>query len=194
MDDAFIGMVVPWAPNFAPRNWAFCHGQLLAISSNTALFSLIGTTYGGDGRTTFALPDLRGRAIVGQGDGPGLSMRPLGQKGGLENVTLNITEIPSHTHSSVTTGLQANIGVSSQPADEVTPSNGMVLAAANSIEGVDVNAYKSGVAPDVSLAGGTVSGQVTIGSTGGNLSHNNMQPYTVLNYIICMYGIFPPRS
>ncbi|MGB3181823.1 MAG: tail fiber protein [Cyclobacteriaceae bacterium] len=195
MDDAFIATVLPWAPNFAPRNWAFCQGQLLAISSNTALFSLIGTEYGGDGRTTFGLPDLRGRVIVGEGRGPGLAPRILGQKGGIETVTLDVNELPSHNHAAVTSNLQVSLQASSQQATEHVPTEGAVLAAAHDEDsGTDVFAYKPGVAPDVTLAGGSVSGNIVIGNTGGGLGHQNMQPYQVLNYIICLYGIFPSRS
>ena len=112
MSDPFLAEIVMFGGNFAPRGWAFCDGQLLAISSNTALFSLLGTTYGGDGRTTFGLPELRGRFAMHPGNGPGLSSRKLGQKGGSERVTLAITNLPSHTHQ-----LRCNSGAADSEAD-----------------------------------------------------------------------------
>ncbi|MEX1309383.1 MAG: tail fiber protein, partial [Candidatus Sulfomarinibacteraceae bacterium] len=113
MASPFIGQIQLFGFNFPPRGWAFCEGQLLAISSNTALFSLLGTTFGGDGRTTFGLPDLRGRSAVGVGNGPGLSSVSWGQRSGAENVTLNVNTLPSHTHSAAVTGLTTTVSGSS---------------------------------------------------------------------------------
>lgn len=176
-----IGEIRLFAGNFAPRNWAYCQGQLLAISSNTALFSILGTTYGGDGRTTFGLPDLRGRVAVGTGRGPGLSERDLGQMGGVESVTLNLTQIPTHTHSA--TGSVSPLCTNGQ-GDETNPGGGYM---ASSTAG---DLYASG--HNATMGASPVT--VTIGNTGGNQSHENMQPFLVLNYIICMYGVFPSRG
>jgi microcystin-dependent protein len=172
MSEPFIGEVKIWAGNFAPRNWAFCNGQLLPIAQNTALFSLLGTTYGGDGRTTFALPDLQGRAPMHPGTGPGLTSKRLGEKGGVENVSLATAQIPSHTH---------NWTAQSRRGDLADPV-GRDLARASS-----GNAYH---APGnvVQMASNA------IGETGGGGSHNNMQPYLALSFIIALQGIYPSRS
>lgn len=194
MDDFFLGTILPWGPVWAPRNWALCNGQLLPISTNTALFSLIGTLYGGDGRTTFALPDLRGRAIIGAGNGPGLTSRTVGEMGGLESVTLNISEMPSHNHPLVTSNMSASLQASSQNATSDAPENGSVLAKIVDGSGLKTSAYKSGVAGDVDLAGGVISGNMQIGNSGGNLGHENMQPFTATSYIIALVGIYPSRG
>jgi microcystin-dependent protein len=171
MSEPFIGQIVMFAGNFAPRGWAFCDGQLLAISQYSALFSILGTTYGGDGRTTFALPDLRGRVAMHAGNGPGLSNRPLGTRGGAEEVTLNINQIPSHSH-----GLAA----SSAPAADTSPSGNLPAETRR-------DAYVSG-SPNTTMATAAIS------NTGGSQAHTNVQPYTVVNYIIALQGIFPSRS
>lgn len=181
--ELYIGQIILFAGNFAIRSLAFCNGQLLSISQNTALFSLLGTTYGGDGRTTFGLPDLRGRVVVGSGGGsagPGLSPRPLGQKSGQEYVILTQQEIPSHTHIANTT---TTIAVSTQPGDENSPNGSHIASQAQgfSEEG----------------ATGTLAGPsstTTIGNSGGSQPHTNMQPYLALNYEIALYGIFPSRN
>lgn len=159
--DGYIGEIRLWSANFAPRNWAFCHGQLISISQNTALFSILGTTYGGNGQTTFALPDLRGRVGVGTGQGPGLTYRTLGEQAGIENVTLLANQIPNHTHPIVKT----------------------------TTTGTDISSNTFVVG-----APGETAQTASSGNTGGNAPHSNMQPYLVLNYIICMYGIYPSRS
>ncbi|HTH51627.1 MAG TPA: tail fiber protein [Pyrinomonadaceae bacterium] len=159
-----------FAGNFAPRNWAFCQGQILSISQNTALFSLLGTTYGGNGQTTFALPDFRGRVAVGTGQGPGLSNVTLGEVSGTETNTLLVTNLPAHTHNMVATSADAN---SSKPA-------GKVLA-------------NSGTTPIYNTpSDGTQMGPT--GPTGGNQPFSIMQPYLGMNYIICLFGIFPSRN
>jgi microcystin-dependent protein len=162
-----------FAGNFAPRGWAFCDGQLLAISSNSALFSILGTTYGGDGRVTFGLPDLRGRAPIhaGGSQGPGLSRRRLGEKGGSENVTLAVQQLPPHNHK-----LKADEAV----ANQVTPE-GNVLASKNRTK-----LYSDGPA-------NKDMGASSIGNAGGGQAHPNMQPYLGINYIICLQGIYPSR-
>lgn len=170
-NEPFIGEVA-WVPyNFAPRGWAFCDGQLLSIASNTALFSLLGTTYGGDGRTTFGLPDVRSRTLIHEGYGPGLTSRPLGQKGGQEDVTLNANQMPSHTHSQM---------ASSGSATDTSP-DGNVLSSPSRTRIYDDTAN---VAMD----------STAIGNAGGNQPHNNMQPYTTLNCIIATQGLYPSRS
>jgi microcystin-dependent protein len=172
--EPFIGEIRLFAGNFAPRGWAFCNGQLLAISQNSALFAILGTTYGGDGRTTFALPDLRGRAPVHSGfsQGPGLTRRNLGEKGGQENVTLSVEQVPSHTHAARASG---DFPDSSSPAG-------------NFLGTMQRTRIYSSSGSDVSMATGA------IGPAGENQPHNNMPPYLGLNYIIALQGLFPPRN
>jgi microcystin-dependent protein len=173
MSDPFIGEIRMFAGNFAPRGWAFCNGQILPIAQNTALFSLLGTTYGGDGRTTFALPDLRDRIPVGFGEGPGLTPRTLGESGGAAAVTLAANQIPSHTHA-----LRAASGTPSSGA----PSGEVVLAPTTGGK-----IYRDATSPVAMSAG-------TIGPAGGSQPHNNLQPYLAVNYIIALQGIFPSRQ
>jgi len=184
--EGMIGEIRLFAGNFAPRAWAFCEGQLLPINQNQALFSILGTIYGGDGRTTFALPDLRGRVALGPGHGPGLSDYRLGARGGVENVTLNATQIPSHNHTA-TPQLQFAQPASTAPAN--TPSPGPAANPGTT----QMPAYSNGPAT-TTLAAGDVTGDVQIGNTGGGLSHENRQPFLAVNYIICLQGVFPSRS
>lgn len=175
--DPFIGMIVMFGGNFAPRGWAFCDGQLLAISQNTALFSILGTTYGGDGRTTFGLPDLRSRVPMHMGTGPGLTNRRLGEKSGIEAVTLAQANLPSHSHS-----VNANLALGGVAAG--TTLNGNFLADTVSV-------------PIAATAAGTgnLDGlEVTLGNTGGNQSFSIVQPFQVVNFIIALQGTFPSRS
>lgn len=190
-----------FAGNFAPRGWAFCDGQLLPISQNSALFSIIGTIYGGDGRTTFALPDLRGRVPMHFGNGPGLSDRRLGQRLGTEYNILNITQLPSHNHSAVVSNINVGVElkVSSADATAQIPTAGASLAAANEVNGRNLDPVQmyNEATPDISLGGVTTAtsgGTVTVGNTGGNQSVNNMQPSLGVNYLIALQGIFPSRS
>jgi microcystin-dependent protein len=168
----FVGeiLVVPY--NFAPQGWAFCDGSILAISQNEALFNLIGTTYGGDGVSTFALPDLRGRTAVHMGQGPGLSPYIIGQSGGEESVSLNINQMPGHSHAALGT---SNLGSSPSPS-------GNVWAAQSRLD------IYSSAGPFVQMAGGALS------SAGSGLPHDNQSPYLVLNYIISLFGIFPSQG
>ncbi len=168
-----IGQVQMFAGNFAPRGWAFCEGQLLAIASNTALFSILGTTYGGDGRTTFGLPDLRGRTPIGAGRGPGLSNYRLGQSGGAESHTLSTATIPSHRHSITT--LQ-----DTAPGETATPETGLVSAEASE------DIYGPGTSAVVTAH---VSSR-----TGGALPVIVRAPYLSCYYIIALIGIYPSRS
>ena len=167
MSEPFIAQIVMFGGNFAPRNWALCDGQLLQISQFTALFSILGTTYGGDGRTTFALPELRGRVAVHAGSGPGLTQRRLGEKGGAETVTLTTQQIPSHTH---------NPHCNSNPGDETNPVGGFPSNAATAGD-----IYNTGANADMGAGS----------ATGGGQSHNNLQPFTAVNFIIALVGVFP---
>jgi len=169
--DPFLGQVILFAGNFAPRGWAFCDGQLLPIVNYASLFSILGTTYGGDGRTTFALPDLRGRAPIGPRSGPGLSDYRLGQRGGEESTSLNINQIPSHTH-----GLNASDVV----AGQTTPGG-------NRLGRSQSDVYTQG-ATNQALASDA------IGNTGGSQPHNNLMPYLAMNYIIALNGTYPSRN
>ena len=191
--EGVIGEIRGFGGNFAPRNWAFCNGQLLAINSNQALFSILGTTYGGDGRTTFALPDLRGRAPISEGTGPGLSPRPLGQRSGTQTVTLTQNQMPSHSHSSSTAGLSVVVAASTAAATDQTPVTGYALGAPATDLGDVVQAYVNDT-PTIGLTGGGVGGSLSIFNTGGSQYHNNMQPYLVIHWVICLTGIFPSRS
>ena len=213
MNEPFIGGIVGFGGNFAPRNWATCSGQLLAISSNSALFSILGTTFGGDGRTSFALPDLRGRAPLSSGTGPGLSPRPLGQRSGVEYTNLNTLQLPNHFHtgSVAMTGTAAatitstgNVPVSSGAGTTPDPVNN-VSATVPQVSFSNVNAYAPAGNADsdgapISVTGtGTVSlsgasGTVTINPAGSSQAVFLMQPYLVINWIIALYGLFPSRS
>ena len=169
MSEPFIAEIRIFAGNFAPRGWAFCDGQLLPISQNTALFSLIGTTYGGDGRTTTALPNMQGRAPMHPGRGPGLTSRRLGENGGAEQVTVSESQMPSHSHS-----MQGVAG-----ADQAAPDN----------------AHGLGNAPVYATPGTIVAmGADMVGNTGGSQPHNNMQPFLAMNFIIALQGLYPSRS
>lgn len=184
-----IGEIRMFGGNFAPKSWAFCDGQLLAISSNTALFSIIGCTYGGDCRTTFALPDMRGRSCLQQGQGPGLSDRRLGQKGGQQTQTLTLLNLPVHNHYLVG---QINV-VSKQFAynDEagVEEPDGAYPAL---VDGKSVYATnEDGNGP---LAATSATNTLAAASNGGGKSFDIHSPYMAVNYIICMQGIFPSRN
>jgi microcystin-dependent protein len=176
MSEPFIAEIRIFAGNFAPRSWAFCDGQLLPISNNTALFSLIGTTYGGDGRTTTALPNLEGRAPMHPGRGPGLTERRLGQKLGVETVTLTEAQIPSHNHT---------VRASSSPGTGNMPGNSASIATA----GFGDNLYQTDITNNV-----VSMSPETLSSTGGSQAHQNMQPYLVLNFIIALQGLYPSRG
>jgi microcystin-dependent protein len=192
MLDPLIGMIIPWAPNFAPRGWAFCAGQLLSISQNTALFSILGTTYGGDGQTTFALPDLRSRVAIHPGQGPGLSNYELSETAGVETVTLSLNTLPTHTHG-VSQAPTLQINATTNNGNQPLPAPTHRLAATRLSTGQNVNLYSDSPA-NTQLGGLTLSGAPTTQNTGGNQPHENRQPYQVLNYIIALEGVFPSRN
>jgi microcystin-dependent protein len=183
-----IGEIVLFAGNFAPRNWAFCSGQLLQIAQNDALFSLIGTTYGGDGRTTFALPDLRGRVPLGAGTGPGLPTYQQGEAGGSERVSLTQAQIPNHSHEVDTTGWQAHLGAFAGPASLPTPGAAERLAAYPPMV-LPYSDNDSGLTP-LGAPGLTT----TVHTAGSFQAHENRQPLLGVNYVICLLGIYPSRS
>ena len=173
MSQAFIGEIRNFGFSFPPRNWAACNGQVMSIASNNALFALIGTTYGGNGVSTFALPDLRGRVPVGTGTGPGLTNRVWGESSGSENTTLSVSNLPSHTHT-----LNAKTGVGSQAAPA-----GNNLAASD-----QRNSQYSSASADTTMAASA------IGNAGSGVAFTNMPPYLGSNYCICLYGVFPSRN
>ena len=197
--DAFIAMIMLWGPNWAPRNWALCEGQLLAISTNTALFSLIGTMYGGDGRVNFGLPDFQGRVPVGAGNGPGLSSYNCGQKSGAESVTLITTQMPAHNHEATFTP-SGSVSVKASPAyatESIPGTNGATTLAATGAARTPGTPIYINQDPTVDMnigSSGGLGGSVTVQNTGGNLAHNNLQPYQVASVIICLYGLYPSRG
>ena len=174
MADPFVAEIRMFPFNFAPRGWAFCNGQLLPLAQNTALFSLLGTTYGGDGRTTFALPNLQGAAPMHRGQGPGLSFHDLGEIGGSETVTLLESEIPSHRH--VVRG-------SPDPGDLFAPGPTTSLAVSTGAA-----AYQTSTANPAQMATQSVS------TAGSGLPHNNLMPYLTVSFCIALQGVFPPRA
>lgn len=183
--DPYLGQIMMFGGNFAIRGWATCDGQLLSISANSALFSLLGTTFGGDGRTTFGLPDLRGRVAIHPGHGPGLSDYRWGERGGVEDVTLNTLQIPSHSHT-------AMLRASTVQATTSQPVGNDALAAPGAMDGRTFNPTLgyAPAAPTVTLNTGSIQG----GNTGGNQSHTNVQPYLGIYHLIAMQGIYPSRS
>jgi len=171
MADPFVAEIRIFPFNFAPKGWAWCDGQLLPLSQNTALFSLLGTTYGGDGKSNFALPDLQGSAPMHPGQGPGLSLHDLGETGGSETVTLLESEIPVHSHS---------VSMSVRPSDNLNPG-GLALGTGN-------NVYVASIANLVQ------ANPNALAPAGGDQPHNNMQPYLTFYFNIALQGVFPPRT
>jgi len=182
MSNPFLGELRIFAGNFSPRGWSFCAGQLLSIAQNDALYALLGTTFGGDGQVTFGLPDLRGRSVIGQGTGPGLSSYVVGQMSGTENVTLNSNQLPSHNHQLIAynldvTTLNPGPGVAlGNPLDSHTGQSSLWYLNTN------------GGPNSPALAADTIM------PSGGNQPHNNQAPSLVLNYIIALEGVFPSRN
>ena len=177
MSDPYVGEIKMFAGNFAPRQWAFCSGQLLSINENTALFSLLGTTYGGDGRVSFGLPEMRGRLPLHHGIGPGLSSRPLGARFGAENVSLSSNQMPSHSHS-----YYASTDIANSP----NPGND-VLASQDDGD----TPYATAPAEPANLQ--DMNSQ-TLSMAGGSQPHSNMMPFQAISFIICLFGIYPPRQ
>jgi microcystin-dependent protein len=178
MDEMFIGAMAIFGCNFPPKNWAFCNGQLIPIAQNTALFSLLGTTFGGNGTTNFGLPNLQSRIPIGQFQGPGLQDYTLGQMTGEENHSLLLNELPSHTHNMLVNNLDGDINI---------PTASSAIALANDING-DKGMLYSNLAPNTILA------STTIGQVGNGLPHSNLQPYLAVNVCICLFGVFPSRN
>ena len=172
MSNPFLGEIRMAGFNFAPRGWAFCAGQLLPISQNDALYALVGKTYGGDGQSTFGMPDLRGRVPINQGQGPGLNNYVMGQMAGTESVTLTTAQMPSHSHQ---------INAANGGARSANP-------AGNLLGGGEADIYTHDTANAVALS------QNVIASNGGNQPHENMQPYLCINFFIALEGVFPSRN
>lgn len=179
--EGVIGFTTLFAGNFAPKNWAFCQGQIINIASNTALFSILGTVYGGNGTTTFGLPNLSGRKVVGAGNGPGLSPYTLGQVGGSESITLTTSQMPAHLHALQVTSMPKsfdNTGNASTPGGGIFAGNGSGYASAPTAS--------SGLKPY------NVTVQIT--NAGNGNPYSILPPYLGLNYVICMYGVYPARG
>lgn len=176
MSEPFVGEIRMFAGNFAPRGWAFCDGQLLAVSQNDALFSLLGTIYGGDGRTTFGLPDLRGRVPIHAGSGPGLSPRRLGAKAGSEKETLTVNQLPSHRHD-----WQATTANASNRTPVASPATNAYAQPLNT------TVYTDNISNETDFNSGMVA------NTGGSRSHSNLQPFLCIHFIIALVGIYPSR-
>ncbi len=199
MAEPFVGQIIQGGWNFAPRGYLECSGQILAIQSNQALFSLLGTTYGGNGTTSFALPDLRGRTMVGQGQGPGLTTRVLGEMSGQESVTLLSTQLPAHNHSATFTNNNSALNVAQVRATKQQPDAAGYLLG-RSVDGATPAAAlpriyaPAGSTPTVALGGLNVAGTVAVANAGGNQAHPNMQPYLVVTHVIAVQGIFPSRN
>ncbi len=172
MSEPFVGEIRMFAGNFAPRGWAFCDGQLLAVSSNDALFSLLGTIYGGDGRTTFGLPDLRSRIPLHAGSGPGLSSRRLGAAGGAEEETVTVNQLSSHSH---------DFNANPSTGDQTAPTGNVVAGRIGDATYVESN-------QDVDMAGAALD------NTGGSQSHTNLMPTLCVHFIIALFGIYPSRN
>ncbi|MEO1418739.1 MAG: tail fiber protein [Bacteroidota bacterium] len=177
--EPFIGMIVQFGGNFAPRGWALCDGQLLPISSNQALFSILGTTYGGDGRTTFALPELRGRFPMHPGNGPGLTDRRLGQRGGVENHFLTVGQLPAHSHGATGT---IKVFADTGNQDEASGHN---------FANAESDLYTTSAANALMTANNV---DVSVGNTGGGQSVENIPPFQCINFIIALQGTFPSRN
>lgn len=175
MSDPFVAEIRLFPFSFAPNGWAFCNGQLLPLSQNTALFSLLGTTYGGDGSSEFALPNLRGRAPMQPGQGPGLSLHDLGETGGSETTTLLVSEMPAHAHALMAS---PNPGETPGPDNPDGSPNGLARSVGGSVYGEPSN----------------LAEMATLPIAGGDRPHNNLMPYLTVNFCIALQGVFPPRT
>jgi microcystin-dependent protein len=178
MANPFVAEIRIFPFNFAPRGWAFCNGQLMSISQNTALFSLLGTTYGGDGKSNFALPNLQGSAPMHPGQGPGLSLHDLGETGGSDTVTLLQSEMPNHAHNINCVDGPRVGGQTGQPSNAILVKTG----------GTPASAFASGATQNQTMAPSMVA------VAGGDQPHNNLMPYLTLNFCIALQGVYPPRS
>ena len=188
-----IGEVQMFAGNYAPDGWAFCDGSILNIADNTALYSLLGDAFGGDGRTTFGLPDLRGRIAIGAGHQPGGADYARGQKAGSERVTLDVAQMPLHLHN-VQSELKVTIQATTAKGDTVTPTDGVLLCTGYDVEtAFQVENYQPTSNAPVALGGTSMTGKVSIANAGKSASHENMMPYQCVNYIIAVKGIYPER-
>lgn len=207
MSDPFVGEIRMVGFNFAPQGWAFCAGQLLSIAQNNALFALLGTTYGGNGQSTFQLPNMQGRSPVGMGTGLGLSPIVLGESAGTENAQLLISNMPIHNHTATQAGYNATLSgtatvvATTSSAGATTPAAGSIFGPVVQSGRVESSYYPASTSPTVNLAGAatTVSGQVTppapqIGNSGSSLPFPIRNPYLGINFIIALQGIFPTRS
>jgi microcystin-dependent protein len=213
MDQPYLGAIFIWAGNFAPRGYHFCDGSALAISQNAALYSILGTTYGGNGTTVFNLPDLRGRMPLCTNTSNGAyPISPLGQVGGAAAVTLTTNNLPAHNHPATFTGtgtppsVTANLSVSTAAPSTATPqlANGNTAYLANATAGINLKGLYTTTAPatgsiatipaNTTVTGGTTGGTVAIGNTGGNIPFDNHPPYQALNFIIAIEGLYPPRN
>jgi microcystin-dependent protein len=177
MSDQFVGEIRIFGCNFPPAGWALCNGQLLPISQNTALFSILGTTYGGDGKSTFALPNFQGCAPLQQGQGPGLSLYDLGEVGGESSVTLLTSQIPQHSHA---------VGCFNGPGTLASPAGNVFAMAKVGRQSENRYSATSGTGPPVAPN--------AISQAGGSVPHNNMPPFLVMNFCVALQGIFPPRT
>jgi microcystin-dependent protein len=184
MSSPYIGEIIMFGGNFAPRSYAFCDGSLLSISQFSALFSILGTTYGGDGETTFGLPDLRGRIPVHAGSGPGLTQRRPGQNGGAENTTLTINELPSHSHAEVPGAPELKGTVFETAPNTSNPTDASLAS---------VMTYHTTDALDAEMQAGAVEHPASAASGGGQ-ADNNMAPFQTINFVIALEGIFPSRN
>jgi len=197
MSNLYIGQIIQGGWNFAPRGTSLCNGQLLSIAQNTALFALLGTTFGGNGQTTFALPDLRSRSMVHWGTGPGLSPVQLGEQSGVEQITLVPNQMPQHTHTASFTST-STLGASTTKATLQAPANGAVLArtkdGATPGPSLPLIYLPSGTATDVNLGGLNVAGTVTNSVAGGSQPVNIRNPYLGITHVIALFGLFPSRS
>lgn len=177
--EGVIGTIIMFAGNFAPKNWAFCNGATIQIASNTALFSILGTTYGGNGTTNFQLPDLQGRVPIGAGNGPGLSSYQLGQKGGTPTTTMNLNQMPMHNHTpgAVSVPVAANSGGQTQGANNILATPSVPIYAAANLANADYSGLSAQIA-----------------SVGSAQPIDIVKPYLSVYYVICAYGIFPARN
>jgi microcystin-dependent protein len=199
MSEPFLGEIIMFAGNFAPRGWALCNGQLLSVSQNSALFAILGTTYGGNGQTTFALPNLQGRVPVHQGQSPGTSQYTLGEVSGTESVTLTINELPAHNHTVALSGTgNVSVALGASSANGNAPVPGPTTVPAKVASGLNaLNAYST-TAPDTTLLPVNTTTTVNVsgntGVVGNNLPVPIVQPYVVVNFIIATEGVFPSRN